>query len=198
MLEDSLEFAGLGPPGLVSNQQKDDKKLYYKIDRLPDLTDVNSSSHDHLRSPTQRVLAGRAAASAPPGALRAAPGPGQSWSREAERSSGMGMWVRRAAGFGFALVHGWCDHEVQAKSSLHINNRQSNVGSGSQLGRTGVNGDARWGRGIHDMRRQFHVISAYIHVRALGERLDLVRQSIPDLTHSSLIIHSLHVFGLSC
>jgi len=139
--------------------------------------------HDHLRSPTQRVLAGRAAASAPPGALRAAPGPGQSWSREAERSSGMGMWVRRA-GFRVCVVNGWCDHEVQAKSSLHINNRQSNVGSGSQLGRTGVNGDARWGRGIHDMRRQFHVISAYI--RALGERLDLVRQSIPDLTHSSI------------
>ena len=137
--------------------------------------------HDHLRD----FAHPRSSQAAPPPARRRVPcgpprvlgnhGPG----RPSGALAWVNMWVRRA-GFRVCVVNGWCDHEVQAKSSLHINNRQSDVGSGSQLGRTGVNGDARWGRGIHDMRRQFHVISAYI--RALGERLDLVRQSIPDLT----------------
>ena len=146
------------------------------------MTDVNSVImiiFAHPRSASSQAAPPPARRRVPCGPPRVLGNHGPGRPSGALRSSGMGMWVRRA-GFRVCVVNGWCDHEVQAKSSLHINNRQSNVGSGSQLGRTGVNGDARWGRGIHDMRRQFHVISAYI--RALGERLDLVRQSIPDLT----------------
>ena len=93
MLEDSLEFAGSkGRPAWFLISKRTINNYIYRIE-----CDVIMMRRIASRPVThaERVLAGRAAASAPPGALRAAPGPGQ-WSREAERSSiwrSSGMWV---------------------------------------------------------------------------------------------------------